>query len=146
MKRNLMFALVLCAGCAGSEDDSIYGQAEQPLVQADGGYVCNAPKVLVCHIPPGNPANAHSICVGQPAVRAHQKNHGDPLGACGPTNGGGGGGAGGAGGAGGGSGGSGTGPIDAGPSCAALGASCASDADCCAGGGCSQGTCIPLID
>ncbi|HKP97347.1 MAG TPA: hypothetical protein VJ385_16490 [Fibrobacteria bacterium] len=40
-----------------------------------------APKVLVCHIPPGNPANAHTIRVGLPALKAHLA-HGDRLGAC----------------------------------------------------------------
>ena len=38
-------------------------------------------KVAVCHIPPGNPANAHTIVVGAPAVPAHLA-HGDYLGAC----------------------------------------------------------------
>ena len=35
----------------------------------------------LCHIPPGNPANAHSIEVPQSAVPAHLA-HGDLLGAC----------------------------------------------------------------
>ena len=38
-------------------------------------------KTTVCHIPPGNPANAHTICVGNPAVPAHLA-HGDHLGQC----------------------------------------------------------------
>lgn len=42
---------------------------------------CDRDKALVCHIPPGNPGNAHSICVGQPAVPAHLA-HGDVAGAC----------------------------------------------------------------
>lgn len=37
--------------------------------------------IKVCHIPPGNPAAAHTIAVGGPAVQAHLK-HGDALGAC----------------------------------------------------------------
>ncbi len=41
----------------------------------------NPLKVTICHIPPGNPANAHTITVGAPAVRAHLA-HGDHLGAC----------------------------------------------------------------
>ncbi len=41
----------------------------------------NNNKVLVCHIPPGNPANAHAICVSENAVAAHLA-HGDVLGAC----------------------------------------------------------------
>src|SRR5690349_17103655 len=38
-------------------------------------------KVKVCHIPPGNPGNAHTIEVSQSAVPAHLS-HGDTLGAC----------------------------------------------------------------
>ncbi|MCH7641607.1 Ig-like domain-containing protein, partial [Patescibacteria group bacterium] len=38
-------------------------------------------RVVICHIPPGNPGNAHTIEVGAPAVPAHIA-HGDTLGAC----------------------------------------------------------------
>jgi len=38
-------------------------------------------KTTVCHVPPGNPANAHTICVGNAAVPAHL-DHGDFLGTC----------------------------------------------------------------
>jgi hypothetical protein len=38
-------------------------------------------KVTICHIPPGNPDNAHTIVVGAPAVPAHLA-HGDFLGSC----------------------------------------------------------------
>ncbi len=38
-------------------------------------------KVTICHIPPGNPSNAHTITVGASAVNAHL-NHGDTLGEC----------------------------------------------------------------
>lgn len=38
-------------------------------------------KTTVCHVPPGNPANAHTICVGNSAVPAHL-DHGDFLGTC----------------------------------------------------------------
>jgi hypothetical protein len=38
-------------------------------------------KTTICHIPPGNPANAHTICVGNPAVAAHL-DHGDFVGTC----------------------------------------------------------------
>jgi hypothetical protein len=40
-----------------------------------GGTVC------ICHRPPGNPENAHTICIGAPAVRAHLR-HGDTEGEC----------------------------------------------------------------
>ena len=38
-------------------------------------------KTTVCHIPPGNPSNEHTICVGNAAVVAHLA-HGDVLGSC----------------------------------------------------------------
>ncbi len=41
-------------------------------------------KVTICHIPPGNPDNAHTITVGEPAVITHMTQHGDTLGEC-PT-------------------------------------------------------------
>jgi hypothetical protein len=45
----------------------------------------NNSKVLICHIPPGNPANAHTICVSANAVNAHlygNNTHNDFLGDC----------------------------------------------------------------
>jgi len=41
----------------------------------------NDSKVNVCHRPPGNPVNAHTINVGASAVQAHLA-HGDSLGVC----------------------------------------------------------------
>jgi hypothetical protein len=38
-------------------------------------------KAVICHYPPGNPGNRHTIEVGQPAVPAHMA-HGDTLGTC----------------------------------------------------------------
>lgn len=40
-----------------------------------------ATKVALCHIPPGNPSNAHEISVGHPAYAAHEA-HGDSAGPC----------------------------------------------------------------
>jgi hypothetical protein len=42
-------------------------------------------QVTICHIPPGNPENAHTITVGAKAAEAHMRQHGDYLGACQPT-------------------------------------------------------------
>jgi hypothetical protein len=39
-------------------------------------------KVTICHIPPGNPANAHEITISECAVNAHIRNHGDTYGPC----------------------------------------------------------------
>lgn len=38
-------------------------------------------RVTVCHIPPGNPANAHEITVGESSVGSHER-HGDYQGTC----------------------------------------------------------------
>jgi hypothetical protein len=38
-------------------------------------------QVEICHIPPGNPGNAHTIWVGADSVPAHQA-HGDTVGPC----------------------------------------------------------------
>jgi hypothetical protein len=46
---------------------------------------CPPTKVLICHMPPGNPTNVQEICVGPSAVAAHVSNHGDHLGACYPA-------------------------------------------------------------
>ena len=94
----LLFALPL--GCGGSRSGDGNGQqAEHPNNPADNSdsATCdpNASdgtpssssehKVVICHYPPGNPANAHTLNVGAPAVDAHLQNHpGDHLGPCGP--------------------------------------------------------------
>lgn len=44
-------------------------------------------KVIICHIPPGNPSNQHSICVSPNAVPAHLA-HGCYVGPCGSAKGG----------------------------------------------------------
>jgi hypothetical protein len=42
----------------------------------------NGNKVTICHIPPGNPANRHDICINPNAVSNHLNNHGDYIGEC----------------------------------------------------------------
>jgi hypothetical protein len=79
-------------GCTAEVDDSMYitGTEEGALHGTDGTWSCESPKkVLICHIPPGNPDNAHTICVGEAAVDPHQRLHGDTIGACGDDGGGG---------------------------------------------------------
>lgn len=45
----------------------------------------NTKKTTICHVPPGNPANAHTLCIGNAAVPHHLANHdGDHVGACAP--------------------------------------------------------------
>jgi hypothetical protein len=67
-------------GCMNPTDSSNNSMALSLEGSADsaGGGVG---KTTICHIPPGNPANAHSITVGNPAVRAHLA-HGDKIGSC----------------------------------------------------------------
>ncbi len=110
-------ALALLNGCTAEVSGTT--QADKNLPQS---CTANTPdpracdpadtkKTTVCHIPPGNPANAHTICVGNAAVPAHI-NHGDFIGTCscaGGGSGGSGGGGGGTGSGGGGGGGSGGG-------------------------------------
>ena len=52
------------------------------LANAPGARAGGQDKVEICHIPPGNPANAHTIVVDDSAVPAHLA-HGDYLGECG---------------------------------------------------------------
>lgn len=73
-------------GGAGSFDEaanSVGGpQVCQPGVpDARACDPADTKKTTICHIPPGNPANAHTLCVGNPAVPAHLQ-HGDVLGSC----------------------------------------------------------------
>jgi hypothetical protein len=40
-------------------------------------------KCTICHVPPGNPPNAHTLTIGCSAVDAHMRNHpGDCMGPC----------------------------------------------------------------
>ena len=138
-------ALAALAAC-GLDDGSI--DADAHLRACDPQDV---KKTTICHIPPGNPANAHTICVGNAAVSHHIKNHGDYVGACQtetpcppPSS---------SGGASGGGGASGTGGVtgtDAGPpatTCPDGQAVCASDPSLCPNdvGTCTNGCCVPWI-
>ena len=61
------------------------------VVACDGDKEC----AVICHVPPGNPDNQHTIVVGLPALRAHithnhnrgpDAEHRDYLGECVPRN------------------------------------------------------------
>lgn len=65
----------LCTGGGGDDDDDAVA-CEDCQPEADG-------KVTICHIPPGNPGNAHTIRVSPSALPAHCGNHGDTCGECG---------------------------------------------------------------
>ncbi|HJR52389.1 MAG TPA: hypothetical protein VJ982_01615, partial [Gemmatimonadota bacterium] len=64
-----------CEGDAPGEEDP-EGEGEDGEGTGDGEA-----KVLVCHVPAGNPENAHTIEVGESAVPAHLA-HGDTEGEC----------------------------------------------------------------
>lgn len=83
-----------CDVCAGGDDsvdnnndglpDCAYPPSFEDILDA---WKCsnnaNNVKVLICHIPPGNPANAHTICVSEKqAKNTHLDKHGDYLGPC----------------------------------------------------------------
>ena len=65
--------------CGLDDDDSVTADPDAVVHACDPG---DTRKTTICHIPPGNPANAHTICVGNPAAHAHVQNHGDTLGKC----------------------------------------------------------------
>jgi hypothetical protein len=44
---------------------------------ASVGMAAPAPKVAICHLPPGNPTNVQGITVGAPAALKHVAQHGD---------------------------------------------------------------------
>ncbi len=48
---------------------------------ATPAFAAPQPKVEICHIPPGNPANFHTITISEKAFAAHLA-HGDLSGAC----------------------------------------------------------------
>jgi hypothetical protein len=82
----------LAVACVGSIDDpTLYlsGTESMPLSgsSVDGGSApqpqCDASKVLLCHVPPGNRDRGHTICVSPQGARAHRAHHaGDSDGAC----------------------------------------------------------------
>ena len=95
----LLFAMLAAGagpigGCSTPEDSAAAERAARLVAcQMDDGTVepdadlhaCDpdkTKKTTICHIPPGNPANMHTICVGNSAVAAHLENHGDGIGPC----------------------------------------------------------------
>lgn len=84
-------AVALCAlltgGCGGSPVNDDSPETQSPRSGGLGGKAGEetpydgAGKVTLCHYPPGNPANAHTLSVGAAAWPAHER-HGDTLGPC----------------------------------------------------------------
>ena|SRR5688572_17850691 len=65
MRRTLAIALAVAAVLSFA-----------PVVAAEGE------RVVICHVPPGNPDAAHTITVGAPAAEHHMDEHEDTLGPC----------------------------------------------------------------
>jgi hypothetical protein len=97
MRTTLALASIIAAvllGCTSEPDAIDQWQAAVNACHLNGDpsitrdveiHACdpnNTKKTTICHIPPGNPANEHTICVGNAAVPAHVRNHGDPIGPC----------------------------------------------------------------
>ena len=137
------------AGASGvGKDEGEEADADAPRAEDEANE-----GVTLCHIPPGNPDNAHTLTVGAPAVNAHLR-HGDRLGACEgssepdagtppPTT------------DGGSSGGGGSdpvpdagspGPVDAGQPCAGTSQACGAAVQCCSGRVCQAGFCSPVLN
>jgi len=66
--------------CENDRDDDGDGLIDCDDPDCDDAEACEN-VVCLCHRPPGNPSNEHTICVGAPAVGAHLA-HGDSLGPC----------------------------------------------------------------
>lgn len=79
----------VCDQCPGGDDRvDTYGDPNIPdcaeWIDYDSlpmDFRCGNNKVLVCHVPQGNPSNAHNICINKNAVENHLA-HGDYLGNC----------------------------------------------------------------
>jgi hypothetical protein len=144
---------MLVGGCGGgtledeASDPSLRGEELNGGASAGNGQG----QITICHVPPGNPANAHTLVVGGPAWNGHRHHRGDYLGACqgqdGPD------------------GGPDTPPPppppDGGtdtpppppppppppdPTCAPEGAACGGEVVCCDGLQCAEGYCQPIIN
>jgi hypothetical protein len=67
-------------GCDGEtyDNECSAAAAGTSLASSDA---CPERQVTICHVPPGNPSNRHTISVGESAVPAHLR-HGDYEGPC----------------------------------------------------------------
>ncbi|OGJ63798.1 hypothetical protein A3C37_01760 [Candidatus Peribacteria bacterium RIFCSPHIGHO2_02_FULL_53_20] len=89
-----------CAELTGLSEVAFYKLSGEPIVAGTIGVVngeasanidvdddagsvtIQDDEMTICHHPPGNPDNAHTITVSDSAWQTHQQNHGDTLGAC----------------------------------------------------------------
>ncbi len=84
----LRFSVPLClCGISPMDSNGNVSRWGAPLTWGQAGCSTNYPtdsngKVDLCHYPPANPNNPHTMNLGAPSVKAHLA-HGDYLGACG---------------------------------------------------------------
>jgi hypothetical protein len=62
------------------------GSGYAPNLKGLAGWVIDIPTVNICHAPPGNPTNTHSITVSFRGDMANHLNHGDTIGYCTDSN------------------------------------------------------------
>jgi len=67
---------------AGTYTWTEVGNTKAPTKGDSKGCSKGGKKTVICHVPPGNPGNSHTLSVGNSAVAAHLA-HGDSLGSCG---------------------------------------------------------------
>ena len=73
----LMFGFVACdSNTAPTAPPTPSAQTEELALSTGTQLSCEAPKVAVCHLPPGNPANLRQICIDAEDVVDHT-DHGD---------------------------------------------------------------------
>jgi hypothetical protein len=80
----LTFLVAACDPGGGDRSNEASALSSACMAGAPGAHACDpadTKKTTICHIPPGNPANEHTLCVGNAAVPAHLA-HGDHVGAC----------------------------------------------------------------
>ena len=68
-------------GFTRDDDDDDDDDDDEGLIRDDDGDDDHR-KSTICHFPPGNPLNAHTISVGHNAASKHMVKHGDTLGDC----------------------------------------------------------------
>lgn len=87
MKHSLWIAAgVVMLGTVPAASSLMAGKGKGNGQGNGGGDEQNNQKVVLCHVPPGNPGMARTMEVPSPAVGGHL-GHGDYLGACAPAQG-----------------------------------------------------------
>jgi hypothetical protein len=82
--------LLLLLAAAAAAVRSIFFTVTPPayaddLTEEDILSLLHPQHIAICHIPEGNPDNAHTITIGASAVVAHGRNHGHYISACQPV-------------------------------------------------------------